>query len=100
MKRRSFDVVTSAVGLGLAALLLVAGGLLTWAHTFVGNEVHSQLAAQQIYFPPKGSPATAGAEYKGNAPVRRPAARRYRMPSLRGFGWVRRNVLMTSLVSP
>jgi hypothetical protein len=64
MKRRSFDVVVSAVGLGLAALLIVAGGLLTWAHNFVGSQVHTQLAAQKIYFPPKGSPAIAGAEFK------------------------------------
>jgi hypothetical protein len=63
MKRRSFDVVASTVGLGLAALLLVAGGLLTWAHNFVGNEVHTQLAAQKIYFPPKDSPAIAGPEF-------------------------------------
>jgi hypothetical protein len=63
MKRRSFDIVASAVGLGLAALLIIAGGLLTWAHTFVGGEVHTQLAAQKIYFPPAGSPATAGPEF-------------------------------------
>jgi hypothetical protein len=64
MKRRSFDIITSSVGLALAALLLVAGGLLTWAHNFVSDEVHTQLAAQQIYFPAKGSPAIAGAEFK------------------------------------
>jgi hypothetical protein len=63
MKRRSFDVVVSLVGLGLAALLIVAGGLLTWAHNFVGDEVHTQLAAQQIFFPAKGSPAIAGPEF-------------------------------------
>jgi hypothetical protein len=55
MRRRTFDVIASTIGLGLAALLLVAGGLLTWANTFVGNEVHNQLAAQKIYFPAKGS---------------------------------------------
>src|ERR1700712_2156241 len=64
MKRRSFDVVVSIVGLGLAALLIIAGGLLTWAHNFVTDEVHTQLSAQQIFFPPKGSPAIAGAEFK------------------------------------
>ena len=63
MKRRSFDIVASAVGLGLAALLIIAGGLLTWAHNFVGDEVHTQLAAQKIYFPPTGSPAIAGPEF-------------------------------------
>jgi hypothetical protein len=64
MKRRTFDVLASTIGLGLAALLVVAGGLLTWAHNFVQDEVHSQLAAQQIYFPPKGSDAIAGPEFK------------------------------------
>jgi hypothetical protein len=56
MKRRAFDVVASTIGLGLAALLIVAGGLLTWANNFVDNEVHDQLAAQKIYFPPKSDP--------------------------------------------
>ena len=72
MKRRSFDIVASAVGLGLAALLIIAGGLLTWAHNFVGDEVHTQLAAQKIYFPPTGSPAIAGPEF-AKMPVRRSA---------------------------
>jgi hypothetical protein len=64
MKRRSFDVLVGTIGLFLAAVLVVAGSLLTWAHTFVDNEVHTQLAAQKIFFPPKGSPAIAGPEYK------------------------------------
>jgi hypothetical protein len=64
MKRRLFDVLISTAGLLLAAVLFLAGGLLTWAHSFVGDEVHSQLAAQKIFFPPKGSPAIAGPEFK------------------------------------
>jgi hypothetical protein len=64
MKRRSFDVLVGTVGLFLAAVLVVAGSLLTWAHTFVDHEVHTQLAAQKIFFPPKGSPAIAGPEFK------------------------------------
>jgi hypothetical protein len=63
MKRRSFDMITSLVGLGLAALLLLAGGLLSWTHNFVGNEIHDQLAAQQIYFPPAGSDAIKGSQF-------------------------------------
>jgi hypothetical protein len=63
MKRRTFDILASLVGLGLAVLLVVAGGLLTWAHSFVQDEVHNQLAAQKIYFPPKGSAAIAGPEF-------------------------------------
>jgi hypothetical protein len=64
MNRRAFDTLISVAGLLLAGLLLVAGGLLTWAHSFVSNEVHDQLAAQQIYFPPAGSDAIAGPEFK------------------------------------
>lgn len=63
MKRRAFDVVMSAAGLALAVLLLVAGGLLTWAHTFIDDQVHNELAAQQIYFPGKDSPAIAAPEF-------------------------------------
>jgi hypothetical protein len=68
MKRRTFDLLASMAGLFLAAVLVVAGSLLFWAHNFVDDEVHSQLAAQQIFFPAKGSEAIAGAEY---APIRK-----------------------------
>jgi len=36
------------VGVLLAVFLLVAGGLLTWAYTFVNNQVTTQLTEQQI----------------------------------------------------
>ena len=49
--RATFDKVTSWAGLLLVAVLLVAGGLLTWANSFVGNQVHDQLAQQQITMP-------------------------------------------------
>lgn len=68
MKRRTFDVMVSLVGLFLAVVLLVAGGLLTWASSFIGSQVHEQLAAQQIYFPPADSPALEGDAY---APIRK-----------------------------
>jgi hypothetical protein len=64
MKRRTFDTLVSAAGLLLAGLLIFAGGMLTWASTFVGNQVHDQLAAQQIFFPPVGDPSIAAPEYK------------------------------------
>ena len=57
MRRRTFDALATVAGLVLAAVLLVAGGLLAWGHSFVTDEVHSQLAAQKIVFPPAGSPA-------------------------------------------
>lgn len=63
MKRKALDKLISWVGFSLAALLIVAASLLTWAHNFVSDQVHTQLAAQQIFFPDKGSPATAGPEF-------------------------------------
>ena len=61
MRRRTLDALLTTGGLALAALLLVSGGLLTWAHTFIGDQVSTQLTAQQIFFPPKGD-ATASPE--------------------------------------
>jgi hypothetical protein len=51
MMRATIDKVTSWAGLLLVAVLLTAGGLLTWANSFVGNQVHDQFAQQQITMP-------------------------------------------------
>src|SRR5690349_9630312 len=67
MRRRTFDALATTAGLLIAGLLLVAGGLLTWGHNFVTNEVHTQLAAQKIVFPPANSDAVKGPEF---APMR------------------------------
>jgi hypothetical protein len=61
MRRRVFDVLTSAVGLVLVVVLLVAGGLLMWGYSYDHSNVHNQLAAQDIFFPPKAAFATAKA---------------------------------------
>jgi hypothetical protein len=63
MRRRTFDILIAIGGLFLAVTLIVSGVLLTWAHNFIGNEVHTQLAAQQIFFPPAGSPAIKAPEF-------------------------------------
>ena len=63
MKRRTLDRLLSIGGLTIAALLIIAGSLLTWANHFITNEVHTQLAQQQIYFPPKGSEAIQAPEF-------------------------------------
>jgi hypothetical protein len=55
MRRKTFDALLTTAGLVLAIVLVAAGGLLLWAHSFVSNQVHDQLAAQQIYFPKAGS---------------------------------------------
>ena len=56
MRRRTFDAMATAAGLAIAAILVVAGVLLTWGHSFVTSEVHTQLTAQKIFFPAKNSP--------------------------------------------
>lgn len=61
MRRRTFDLITSGVGLLLTLTLIVAGALLMWGAVFTTNEVHNQLAKQQIYFPPAAAFAHAKA---------------------------------------
>ncbi len=59
MRRRTFDLITSGVGVVLALTLVVAGALLMWGAVFTTNEVHNQLAKQEIYFPPAAAFAHA-----------------------------------------
>src|SRR4051794_1926446 len=83
--RSVLDKLISWTGLALAAVLLMAGGLLTWANTFIGDQVHDQLVMQDITMPegealaglPKadaaaleefaGSPMDTGPEAKASA---------------------------------
>jgi hypothetical protein len=65
MSRKSFDTVVSTVGLVLAVVLLIAGGLAIWGSTFVSGQVHDQLASQKIFFPPKGSAGLSPQEFPG-----------------------------------
>ena len=57
MRRKTFDALATAAGFVLAVVLLVAGGLLLWGHSFVDSQVHNQLAAQKIVFPAASSAA-------------------------------------------
>jgi hypothetical protein len=59
VRRKTFDLLVSTGGLILAAVLLVAGGLLMWGYSFASGQVHDQLAAQKIVFP-----ATSNPEFK------------------------------------
>ena len=61
MSRKVFDKLASAGGIVVVVVLVVAGGLLTWGHGFVNSNVRSQLAQQQIYFPPAAAFAHAKA---------------------------------------
>ena len=59
--RRNSSRMTAIAGFAVAAILLVAGGLLTWGSAYVHNTVQGQLSAQQIYFPPQAAFAHAKA---------------------------------------
>jgi hypothetical protein len=59
MHRKVFDVLASAGGLVMVAVLLIAGSLLMWGYHFANSNVESQLTQQQIVFPAKGSEALA-----------------------------------------
>jgi hypothetical protein len=52
---RNSSRITVIAGLTVAALLLAAGGLLTWGSAYVHNTVQGQLAAQKIFFPAKAA---------------------------------------------
>jgi hypothetical protein len=56
MRRKTFDLLESTGGLVIAAVLLIAGGLLTWGYSFANSQVHDQLVAQKIVFPAKSNP--------------------------------------------
>jgi hypothetical protein len=56
MRRRTFDALATAAGMLLVIVLIVAGVLLTWGHSYASNQVTSQLSAQKIAFPTTSSP--------------------------------------------
>ena len=64
MNRKVFDVLASAGGALIVIVLVVAGSLLMVGYNFANNNVHSQLAEQQITFPPAAAFAhpVAGSE--------------------------------------
>jgi hypothetical protein len=72
VRRKTFDLLVSTGGLVLAAVLLVAGGLLMWGYSFANSQVRDQLAAQKIVFPAKGN-----AEFKALPAADQAAMARY-----------------------
>ena len=51
MRRKSFDIIVSAAGMVVAVVLLAASGLLFWTHSFIDDNVRTQLSAQKIFIP-------------------------------------------------
>ena len=68
MRRDSSRILIGATSAALAAVLLIAGGLLLWGSAYVHNTVQGQLAAQQITFPAAAAfaHAKAGSEITPN----------------------------------
>ncbi len=60
MRRKTFDVLVSTGGLVIAAVLVVAGVLLLWGHSYANGQVTSQLSAQKIVFPDHGQRRVQG----------------------------------------
>ncbi|HEX3801918.1 MAG TPA: hypothetical protein VHV75_03670 [Solirubrobacteraceae bacterium] len=63
MQRKVLDKLASGVGAGLVVILLVAGGLLVWGHSFAQSNVHSQLSQQQVYFPKQSELSAVKAQF-------------------------------------
>lgn len=63
--RRIIDKVFILLGAATTAILLVVGGLSGYAYHFATNSVKTELSAQKVYFPAKGSPGLDPAEFPG-----------------------------------
>ncbi|HMD93920.1 MAG TPA: hypothetical protein VKG80_14900 [Trebonia sp.] len=61
MRRITFDKILGWAGVSLGVILLALGGLALWGSAYVHNTVQSQLASQQITFPPAAAFAHAKA---------------------------------------
>ncbi len=80
--RSTIDKLVSWTGLIVAAVLLVAGGMLMWAASFTNTNVHDQLAAQQITMPAEEALTTPEmkanlSEYAGQLMTTGPQAKAY-----------------------
>jgi hypothetical protein len=83
--RATLDKLLSWFGLLLVVMLVVAGGLLTWASSFINNEVTDQLGAQHITMPTSqtglsdlpASDQAALQQYAGQKMTTGPQARAY-----------------------
>ena len=51
MKRRTFDKIMTAMGLGLTIFLFATAALLNWGASFASQSVTDQLTPQKIMFP-------------------------------------------------
>jgi hypothetical protein len=52
MRRKTLDIILTAGGAVLVIVLVAAGALGLWGHSYAESNVHDQLAEQRITFPP------------------------------------------------
>jgi hypothetical protein len=62
-QRNIIDKVLILLGVATTLVLLVAGGIAWKGYMFATNQVRTELSAQNIFFPPAGSPALDPATY-------------------------------------
>jgi len=61
--RKTIDAVFVLLGAALTAVLVVVSALSWYGYKFATNQVRTELAAQKIFFPEKGSPALDPEEF-------------------------------------
>ncbi|MCL4448197.1 MAG: hypothetical protein M1152_00655 [Actinobacteria bacterium] len=59
MRRKTLDKLLTAGGGIFLLVMLLVGALSMWGYSFANSTVHNQLAAQDIFFPPKAAFAHA-----------------------------------------
>ncbi len=74
MKRKTLDIILSGGGVVLTVFLLAAGALLLWGSTYTTNQVHNQLARQEIFFPTAKTMNTPHSENYASRSVQLPYA--------------------------
>jgi hypothetical protein len=52
MRRNTFDKLLGTAGVAIGVIMLAVGALVLWGSAYIHNTVTSELAAQQVYFPP------------------------------------------------
>jgi uncharacterized membrane protein YphA (DoxX/SURF4 family) len=77
MKRRTLDLTLATVGLVVAIVMAIAGGMLLFAGSFAHSTVTDELTAQQIYFPPAAQLSPDLQEYAGQQVTTGPLAKSY-----------------------
>ena len=62
-ERKAIDKVFILLGIAATVMLVVAGSMAWYGYKFATNSVRTELAAQKVYFPAKGSPGLDPKEF-------------------------------------